>query len=199
MDTFQRTAGLEQLIKEEHEPIDGIETSDVSGFLERVGDARVVLLGAATHGTSEFYRWRARLTRELVKHHGFTIIAAEADWPDAARIDRHVRHLPKDPRSWRAFERFPQWLWRNDETVDLMEWLRAHNAEVRSASERAGFFGLDLYSHFTSACEVIDSLEKLDPAAAEVARTRYAMLAQAQLDPEASGHARLTRPYEAAE
>jgi erythromycin esterase-like protein len=199
MDTFQRTEGLEQLIKEVHEPIDGIETADVSGFLERVGDARVVLFGAATHGTSEFYRWRARLTRELVKHHGFTIIAAEADWPDAARVDKHVRHLPRDQRTWRAFERFPQWLWRNYETVDLMEWLRAHNAEVRSPSERTGFFGLDLYSLFSSASEVIDSLGKLDPAAAEVARTRYGLLTQWQFDPAAYGHAPLTRQYEAAE
>jgi erythromycin esterase-like protein len=191
--------GVGQLIREVHEPIDGIETADVSGFLERVGDARVVLLGGATHGTSEFYRWRARLTRELVKQRGFTIIAAEADWPDAARVDRHVRHLPKDQRTWRAFERFPQWLWRNYETVDLMEWLRAHNAEVRSPSQRTGFFGLDLYSLFSSAAEVIDALGKLDPAAAEVARTRYGLLTQWQFDPAAYGHAPLTRQYEAAE
>ncbi len=198
METLQ-TDGLAQLIREVHEPIDGIETTDVTAFLERVGDARVVLFGGATHGTSEFYRWRARLTRELIKHRGFTIIAAEADWPDAARVDRHVRHLPKDPRTWRAFERFPQWLWRNYETVDLMEWLRAHNQEVRSPSGRAGFFGLDLYSLFTSASEVIHSLEKLDPAAAEVARTRYGLLTQWQFDPAAYGHAPLTREYAAAE
>ena len=199
MDTFERSGSLEQLIREVHVPIDGIETADVSGFLERVGDARVVLLGAATHGTSEFYRWRARLTRELVMHRGFTILAAEADWPDAARVDRHVRHLPKDPRTWRAFERFPQWLWRNYETVDLMEWLRAHNAEVRSPAERCGFFGLDLYSLFVSASEVIRALANIDPAAAEVARARYGLLTQWQFDPAAYGHAPLTRQYEAAE
>lgn len=199
MESFPLNEGLEQLIREVAEPIDGIETTDVSGFLERVGDAKVVLFGGATHGTSEFYRWRARLTRELVKHRGFTLICAEADWPDAARVDRHVRHLPKDQRAWAAFERFPQWLWRNYETVDLMEWLRAHNAEVRSPSERTGFFGLDLYSLFISASEVISALGKLDPAAAEVARTRYGLLTQWQFDPAAYGHAPLTRQYEAAE
>lgn len=199
MNTFQVGDGVEKLIREVHEPIEGIETADVSGFLERVGDARVVLLGAGTHGTSEFYRWRARLTRELVKQKGFTLIAAEADWPDAARVDRHVRHLPKDPRTWKAFDRFPQWLWRNYETVDMMEWLRAHNAEVKSPSARTGFFGLDLYSLFSSASEVIESLAKLDPAAADVARARYGLLTQWQFDPAAYGHAPLTRQYEEAE
>ena len=199
METFQRTDGLAQLVREVHEPIDGIETTDVTAFLERVGDARVVLFGGATHGTSEFYRWRARLTRELIKQGGFTIIAAEADWPDAARVDRYVRHLPRDQRTWCAFERFPQWLWRNFETVDLMEWLRAHNAEVRSPAQRTGFFGLDLYSLFTSASEVISALERLDPAAAEVARTRYGLLTQWQFDPAAYGHAPLTGQYEALE
>lgn len=196
---IQPSGGVEQLIREVHVPIDGIETADLTGFLERVGDARVVLLGTATQGTSEFYRWRARLTRELVMHKGFTLIAAEADWPDAARVDRHVRHLPKDQRTWRAFEHFPQWLWRNYETVDLMEWLRAHNAEVRSPSARTGFFGLDLYGLFGSAAEVIRCLQRLDPAAAEVARTRYGLLTQWQFDPAAYGHAPLTSSYEAAE
>lgn len=199
METLQLNDGLEKLVREVHEPINGIETADVRGFLERAGDAKVVLFGAATHGTSEFYRWRARLTRELVKHHGFTILAAEADWPDASRVDRHVRHLPKDQRTWKAFDRFPQWLWRNYETVDLMEWLRAHNAEVRAPSQRTGFFGLDLYSQFISASEVIDALGRLDPAAAEVARTRYGLLTQWQFDPAAYGHAPLNRQYEEAE
>jgi protein-L-isoaspartate(D-aspartate) O-methyltransferase len=199
MDTSHRPDRVEQLIREVHLPIDGIETADVEGFLARVGDARVVLLGGATHGTSEFYRWRARLTRELVMHRGFTLIAAEADWPDAARVDRYVRHLPRDPRTWRAFERFPQWLWRNYETVDLVEWLRAHNAEVRSPAERCGFFGLDLYSLFVSASEVIRALTRLDPEAAEVARTRYGLLTQWHYDPAAYGHAPLTQQYSDAE
>jgi protein-L-isoaspartate(D-aspartate) O-methyltransferase len=192
-------SGEEQLVREALVPIDGIESAELSGFLERVGDAKVVLLGEATHGTSEFYRWRARLTRELVMHRGFNLIAAEADWPDAARIDRHVRHLPKDQRTWRAFERFPQWMWRNYETVDLMEWLRAHNAEVRGPDHRVGFFGLDLYSLFTSASEVIRSLARIDPLAADVARARYGLLTPWQFDPAAYGHAALAGRYQEAE
>ncbi len=193
------SGGVAQLIREVQVPIDGIETADLSGFIERVGDARVVLLGTSTQGTSEFYRWRARLTRELVMHHGFTIIAAEADWADVARIDRHVRHLPKDQRTWRAFDAFPQWQWRNYETVDLVEWLRAHNAEVRSPSGRTGFFGLDFYGLFGGAAEVIRALQRLDPSSAEVARARYGLLTQSQFDPAAYGHAPLTSGYEAAE
>ena len=176
MDTSPMRDGVEQLIREASVPIDGLEGSEDSGLLERIGDARVVLLGEATHGTSEFYRWRARLTRELVMHAGFTVLTVDADWPDASRVDRHVRHLPKDPKTWRAFERFPQWRWRNFETVDLIEWLRAHNAEVRSPAGRVGFFGLDVYGCSTAASEVIRYLAQFDPASAEVARLRFGLL-----------------------
>ena len=104
------------------------EHAETFGALfDRFGDARVVLLGEATHGTSEFYRARAAISRHLIVHHGFNIVAVEADWPDAARIDRYVRHhAPKTERE-EAFARFPTWMWRNEEVLDFVEWLRAHN------------------------------------------------------------------------
>jgi len=191
--------GFDQLLREAQLPIDGIESAELPGFLERVGDARVVLLGGSTQGTSEFYRWRARLTRDLVMHRGFNIVAVESDWADAARIDRHVRHLAKDTRTWAAFERFPQWLWRNYETADMMEWLRAHNAEVRKPDQRVGFFGLDLYGLFSSAAQIISALGRIDPAAVEVARARFGLLTPWQTDPTTFDHAALDGRYRAAE
>src|SRR6202035_5005121 len=90
-----------------------------SARLDRIGDARVVLLGEATHGTSEFYRMRARITKELILRRGFDFVAVEADWPDAARIDQYIRHAPARQDMWKAFARFPTWMWRNQEALEL--------------------------------------------------------------------------------
>ncbi len=102
-----------KLVREAAEPLADIESGALDALLDRVGDARVVLLGEATHGTSEFYRMRARITRELILRRGFTAVAVEADWPDAARVDHYVRHATTPPAPWKAFTRFPTWMWRN--------------------------------------------------------------------------------------
>src|SRR5215203_2671988 len=98
--------------------------SAFGAFFDRFGDARIVLLGEATHGTSEFYRARAAITRRLICRHGFNIVAVEADWPDAARIDRYVRQLSPEPSEAQAFARFPTWMWRNVEVREFVDWLR---------------------------------------------------------------------------
>ncbi len=100
------------------------------GFFDRFADARVVLLGEATHGTSEFYRARAAITQRLIATHGFTIVAVEADWPDAARIDRYARHLAPPTSARQTFERFPTWMWRNEEVMAFLDWLRLHNENL---------------------------------------------------------------------
>ena len=123
--------------------------ADLDPLLERIGDARVVLLGEATHGTSEFYRMRERITRELIAKKGFRFVAIEGDWPDAARIDHYVRHFEYPPSEWTAFARFPTWMWRNNEVRDFVDWLRAHNGR-HEPSERVAFHGLDLYSLYNS-------------------------------------------------
>jgi erythromycin esterase-like protein len=153
----------------------------------RFGDARVVLLGEATHGTSEFYRARAAISRHLIRDHGFNIVAAEADWPDAARIDRHVRDLPGAPPKERAFARFPSWMWRNLEVLEFVEWLRAHNAQ-RPREDRVEFRGLDIYSLQASIAAVLSYLDRVDPAAARTARYRYGCLTPWQSDPARYGH-----------
>jgi len=143
-----------------------------------VGDARVVLIGESSHGTAEFYRARAEITKWLIEEKGFCAVAAEADWPDAYRVNRYVRGLGGDASAddaLKSFERFPAWMWRNTVVRDFVEWLHARNARRRATDDRqTGFYGLDLYSLHRSMQEVIDYLEKVDPAAAVRARKRYA-------------------------
>ena len=176
------------LIAECAEPIARIADAPLDALLERIGDARVVLLGEATHGTSEFYRMRTRITQELIARHGFRAVAVEADWPDAAAVDRYVRGKPPRARGWLPFARFPTWMWRNTETHELIEWLRASNAET---DRDVSFSGLDLYSMFTSAYEVVRYLDRVDPAAAGAARERYGRLTPWEHDPAAYGRAAL--------
>lgn len=172
-----------QLIRECAEPLDAIETADLGGFLERAGDASVVLLGEATHGTAEFYRMRARITQELVTRRGFTIVAVEADWPDAARVDRYVRDADGRPMIGKAFARFPSWMWRNREVEEFTGWLHDHNRTLPDPARRVGFFGLDLYSLYTSIGVVLAYLDQVDPDAARLARQRYGCLARWEDEP----------------
>jgi erythromycin esterase-like protein/pyrimidine operon attenuation protein/uracil phosphoribosyltransferase len=144
-------------------------------LLEGIGDARVVLLGESTHGTHEFYRERAFITRRLITEQGFAAVAVEADWPDAYRINRYVRGVSADEDAVQAladFGRFPTWMWRNADVLDFVGWLRAHN-ERQPAAKRAGFYGLDLYSLRASMQAVLGYLDKVDPDAASRARRRY--------------------------
>ncbi|MGV0722354.1 erythromycin esterase family protein [Mycolicibacterium elephantis] len=145
---------------------------------EIVGDARVVLIGESSHGTHEFYEARAEITKWLIEKKGFCAVAAEADWPDAYRVNRYVRGLGDDnsaEEALRGFERFPAWMWRNVVVRDFVDWLHAHNQRRRSDGDRqAGFYGLDLYSLHRSMQEVIAYLDKVDPRAAARARARYA-------------------------
>jgi protein-L-isoaspartate(D-aspartate) O-methyltransferase len=183
-----RPALVAKLVAECAEPIERIDDVPLDALLERIGDARVVLLGEATHGTSEFYRMRMRITQELILRRGFRAVAVEADWPDASAVDRYVRGAPPRPRRWTPFARFPTWMWRNDETQHLIEWLRAYNAETGAG---VSFSGLDLYSMYTSASEVVSYLDRVDPTAAQTARDRYGRLTPWQHDPAAYGQAAL--------
>ncbi|MBK5110512.1 MAG: erythromycin esterase family protein [Thermoleophilia bacterium] len=157
------------------EPISGA-AGDFDGLLDLIGEATVVLIGEASHGTHEFYRERARLTRRLVEEKGFRGVAVEADWPDAYRVNRYVLGAPEDAdaeEALRGFRRFPTWMWRNAEVLDFVGWLKTHNERCGPA-DRVGFYGLDLYSLYTSIAEVIAYLERVDPPAADRARERYA-------------------------
>jgi erythromycin esterase-like protein len=153
---------------------------------ELIGDARIVLIGESSHGTHEFYEARAAITKWLIEEKGFGAVAAEADWPDAYRVNRYVRGLGEDENADEAlsgFERFPAWMWRNTVVRDFVDWLRTHNREQRSTGQpQTGFYGLDLYSLHRSMHEVIIYLDKIDPKAAARARARYACFDHASAD-----------------
>jgi len=181
------------------EPLPAFDDPAFGALFDRFARARVVLLGEASHGTSEFYRARDAITRRLVAAHGFNIVAVEADWPDAATVDRYARHrAPRDgtghARPEPAFRRFPTWMWRNAEVEAFIEWLRGHN-EALPPQRRAGFFGLDLYSLNTSIRAVLDYLDRVDPEAAEVARRRYGCLMPWAKEPAAYGKLALTSGF----
>jgi erythromycin esterase-like protein/predicted phosphoribosyltransferase len=162
----------------------GVPAPDVLDDL--IGDARIVLIGESSHGTYEFYRARADITRWLIEEKGFTGVAAEADWPDAHRVNRFVRGLGDDrtaEEALRGFERFPAWMWRNVVVRDFVDWLRAHNEHQHGESlPQTGFYGLDLYSMHTSMQAVIDYLDTVDHVAAARARRRYSCFDHASGD-----------------
>jgi erythromycin esterase-like protein len=160
-------------------------------LLSLIGHARFALLGEASHGTHEFYRERAEITKRLIVEKGFNAVTVEADWPDAWRVNRYVRGLPGDVDADRAlsgFQRFPAWMWRNTVVREFVDWLRNHNASL-SADKQVGFYGLDLYSLFSSIQAVLTYLGRVDPEAARRAKARYACFDHAEEDAQAYGHA----------
>lgn len=165
-----------------------IESADFAVPFDRFGDARVILLGEATHGTHEFYAARAAITRRLIEDHGFNIVAVEGDWPDIARIDDYVRHSGPRARPGESFVRFPTWMWRNAEVMAFTDWLRGHNADMLEA-ERVSMRGLDVYSLSASLHSVIAYLDARDPRAAADARKRYGRLTPWQDKPQHYGSA----------
>jgi protein-L-isoaspartate(D-aspartate) O-methyltransferase len=194
----QEPRPLPSLIEQAARRLPEPEDESFADAFERFAARRVVLLGEASHGTSEFYRARAAITRRLVEKHGFGIVAVEADWPDALAIDRFARGLPAPEPGQPIFRRFPTWMWRNTDVDAFVGWLRGYNARV-SAERRAGFYGLDIYSLSDSIEGVLAYLDKADPEAAKVARERYGCLTPWQQDPAVYGRAVLSRGYHACE
>ena len=192
-DLYRPTADAARLVADHARPFE--TTPDADAFLDRTASARVVCLGEATHGTQEFYRVRAELTRALIERGGVRIVAVEADWPDAERVDAYVRHREPEEHEWQAFARFPSWMWRNEPVRDFVEWLRGWNAD-RRPDDRAGFFGLDLYSLYTSADRVLAYLDAHDPGLAADARQRYGCLAPFEGEPADYGRALALSRYD---
>lgn len=164
---------------------------DHDPLLRRIGDARLVLIGESSHGTHEFYRLRAEITRRLIVELGFTAVAVEGDWPDAYRVNRYVRATSDDIDADAAlggFRRFPTWMWRNADVLEFVDWLRVHNDRL-DPQQRAGFYGLDLYSLNASIAAVLEYLERTDPDAARRARYRYSCFEDFGEDVQAYGYA----------
>lgn len=176
-------------VQESAQPLTG-SREDYDPLLELIGNARYVLLGEASHGTHEFYKARAEITRRLVAEKNFTVVAWEADWPDALRVNRYIRGTGRDAvaeEALRGFRRFPTWMWRNADILDLVGWLRNYNGQLSAATPKAGVYGLDLYSLHASMDAVIGYLDKIDPEAAKEARKRYSCFEDFGDDPQAYG------------
>ncbi len=183
VDVTRNAAVLRNFAEPLPDPLD----PDFGPIFDRFADAKIVLLGEATHGTAEFYDARAAITRRLIEEHGFSIVAVEADWPDADRLDRYVRHRPKLVSEEAAFARFPTWMWRNLEVRRFIDWLHQHNREL-PFERRAEFRGLDVYSLRSSIAAVLGYLDQIDPEQARQARARYSCLTPWQDDPARYGH-----------
>ena len=158
--------------------LENFDKKDLNALLECVGDARYVLLGEASHGTSEFYMWRAEITKRLVSEKGFSFIAVEGDWPDCYRVNRYAKGMGNSGSSayevLHAFSRWPTWMWANKEIVDLIEWLKSHNNKViEKEDKKVGFYGLDVYSLWESLDAVVQYLKKNYPDAMKSAIEAY--------------------------
>ncbi|HEY0140770.1 MAG TPA: erythromycin esterase family protein [Thermoanaerobaculia bacterium] len=173
-------------------PVTG-DSGDYDALLDEIGDARLVLIGEASHGTHEFYRQRAEITKRLIEEKGFQAVAVEADWPDAYRVNRWVRGESDDNDAEEALggfrSRFPVWMWRNADVLDFCGWLRAWNDGLADGDAKVGFYGVDLYSLFSSIEAVIGYLEQVDPEAAVRARNRYSCFDHYGEEPQAYGYA----------
>src|SRR5438128_1091730 len=179
------------IVREIAQPLTG-SPRDYDGLISLIGDARFVLLGEASHGTHEFYFERAAITKRLVAEKGFTVIAIEADWPDAYRVHRYVRGATNGSDANEAlagFRRFPTWMWRNTVVVDFVEWLREFNKNVDPKKAPVGFYGMDLYSLHASIDAVLSYLQKVDPDAARRARRRYSCFEHFSQEPQEYGYA----------
>jgi erythromycin esterase-like protein len=183
-------ASVLDTVRDAAHPITG-SVDDYNSLLTFIGNASVVLMGEASHGTREFYSARALITKRLISEKGFSAVAVEADWPDAYRVNRFVQGDNTDrdlAQSLSGFKRFPTWMWRNAEVSEFLTWLRRHNETLESA-DRIGFYGLDLYSLNASMQCVLHYLDDVDPDAARRARDRYACFTQFGDDPQRYGYA----------
>ncbi|MBN9288062.1 MAG: erythromycin esterase [Gammaproteobacteria bacterium 39-13] len=172
-------------------PLSMNDESSYASLLEKISDARLVLIGEATHGTQEFYQIRAEITKQLISKKGFMAVAIEGDWPDAYQVNRYLKGIgdKNNPElSLKSFSRFPRWMWRNTIMLPFLLWLRAHNDKISMLNKKIGFYGLDLYSLHSSMNAVIEYLEKIDPNAAMRAKERYACFDHLNIDPEAYGY-----------
>lgn len=182
------SSALSKALRPHIETLPSPDAPEFGDAFDRFGDARIVLLGEATHGTHEFYAARAQITRRLIERHGFNIVAVEGDWPDIARFDDYVRHGAPRPRRGDARVRFPTWMWRNEDVRLFADWLRHRNASLTEA-ERVAMHGLDIYSLGESIGAVVAYLDAHDSAAADEARHRYGCLTPWQDEPQHYGRA----------
>ena len=178
-------------IRENSHPVTGLD-ENYAPLFDLIGNSRFVLIGEASHGTHEFYRTRAYITKRLVREKGFRAVAVEADWPDAHRVNSYVLGRGQDRYALQSlddFRRFPAWMWRNSDVLDFVNWLRDYNESLPRETPKTAFYVMDLYSFHSSSRAVLDYLDKVDPEAARRARFRYGCFEQFGEDIQAYGYA----------
>jgi erythromycin esterase-like protein len=185
---------LSRIIAQAAEPLPEPQEEDFAAAFDRFADRRLVLIGESSRGTSEFYRARAAITRRLIERHGFDFVAVEADWPDAATVDRQVRRLPRDGAAEKPFRHFPDWTWRNREFAQFVAWLAIHNTTC-VPQRMVTFHGLDIYAETASIAVILAHLDGADPEAAALARERYGCLTPWQTDPAVHGRTVVGESY----
>jgi erythromycin esterase-like protein len=186
----EQVSKLESGLREALQPLRG-KAEDLDALIALAADARLILIGEASHGTHEFYQTRCELSKRLITEHGVNAVAVEADWPDAYRVNRFVRLMSDDVDAEAAlagFQRFPQWMWRNADVLEFVAWLREHNEQL-AEQDRVGFYGIDLYSLHASMEAVVHYLRAVDPEAARRAAARYGCFDRYGEDPQAYGYA----------
>jgi len=194
--TKKQPTTLAEHIQQACEPFTAVNDVNLDQLMHRIGDSKLVLLGEASHGTADFYEMRARITQELITKKGFNVIAVEADWPDAAHINHFIHGTEPDPLlESKPFSRFPTWMWANQSVEKFIQWLKKHNQTIKQPENKIGFYGLDLYSLFSSIEVVLNYLEKVDPKTAQVARQRYGCLMPWAKDPALYGQVIITKQY----
>lgn len=182
-------AAISRIIRQQAKPFTG-QMDELQSLFDLIANKSIVLLGEATHGTHEFYKTRADITRKLIEERGFNVVAVEADWPDAWQVNRFVKGqggAGSANAALGAFQRFPTWMWRNADVLAFVEWLKKHNGAIGAFDQKVGFYGLDLYSLYRSADAVISYLETVDREAAERAQLRYSCLSRFGMDEQAYG------------
>lgn len=168
---------------------------DLQPLFDRIGDARYVLLGEASHGTHEYYTWRSYISKKLIEEKGFTFIAVEGDWPDCYKLNRYIKNYPGAGETateiLKQFDRWPTWMWGNWEIAALAEWLQMHNREL-SSNKKTGFYGLDVYSLWESMESIMKYLEKYDPVVLKTAQEAFKCFEPYKED-EGQSYARATQ------
>ncbi|MEX2574626.1 MAG: protein-L-isoaspartate(D-aspartate) O-methyltransferase [Balneolaceae bacterium] len=190
---------IPSLIQAAAEPVSEIASVNLDSLMDRIGDARVVLLGESTHGTAEFYDMRARITMELVRKKGFNIVSAEADWPDASHIDRFIRNTDTGTPEEQPFTRFPRWMWRNKQFLEFVNRLKSVNGSRKDAGDKVRFYGLDFYSIYSSINAIVNYLESRDAKLADIAKYRYGCLTLYENDPATYAAAAMSDRYKECE
>ncbi|SHG50234.1 Erythromycin esterase homolog [Salegentibacter echinorum] len=151
-------------------------SEDLDPLIDRIGDSNYVLLGEASHGTHEYYTWRAKISKRLIEEKGFSFIAVEGDWPDCYHINRWVKNIDNSNDSIQKvlskFKRWPTWMWANWETAAFTQWLKKHNERLTD-DQKIGFYGLDVYSLWDSLDIMVKYLQKEDPETAKLAREAF--------------------------